>query len=79
MIPIRTSVLTCPFCGFRSEERMPADACRYFHECSACGERLRPDAGDCCVFCSFGSVPCPPVQMRRVSAGRRDSCEPRAR
>ncbi|WP_349666169.1 GDCCVxC domain-containing (seleno)protein, partial [Sinorhizobium sp. 6-117] len=24
---------------------------------------LRPRPGDCCVFCSFGSVKCPPVQQ----------------
>jgi hypothetical protein len=24
---------------------------------------LSPKAGDCCVFCSYGSVPCPPVQQ----------------
>jgi hypothetical protein len=23
---------------------------------------LEPNAGHCCVFCSFGSVPCPPIQ-----------------
>jgi len=22
---------------------------------------LRPKAGDCCVFCSYGLVPCPPI------------------
>ncbi|HEY7997903.1 MAG TPA: GDCCVxC domain-containing (seleno)protein, partial [Pseudolabrys sp.] len=27
-----------------------------------CGERLKPKPGDCCVFCSYGSVPCPPMQ-----------------
>ena len=27
-----------------------------------CGTRLKPLAGDCCVFCSYGSVPCPPIQ-----------------
>jgi 2-polyprenyl-3-methyl-5-hydroxy-6-metoxy-1,4-benzoquinol methylase len=27
-----------------------------------CGSRLKPKAGDCCVFCSYGSVPCPPIQ-----------------
>ncbi|WP_444850683.1 hypothetical protein [Pontibacter ummariensis] len=21
--------------------------------------------GDCCVFCSYGSEPCPPVQKRK--------------
>jgi GNAT superfamily N-acetyltransferase len=28
-----------------------------------CATVLRPKAGDCCVFCSYGSVECPPVQM----------------
>lgn len=59
-----TSVLTCPACGAASEEQMPTDACRHFHECSACGVLLRPKRGDCCVFCSFGTVPCPPVQQQ---------------
>ncbi|MGF1619805.1 MAG: GDCCVxC domain-containing (seleno)protein [Rhodomicrobiaceae bacterium] len=26
------------------------------------GSTLRPIGGDCCVFCSCGSVKCPPVQ-----------------
>ena len=42
---------------------MPTDACMFFHACSACGALLRPKAGDCCVFCSYGSVPCPPKQL----------------
>jgi hypothetical protein len=41
---------------------MPTDACLFFHPCAACGTMLRPKAGDCCVFCSYGSVPCPPAQ-----------------
>jgi hypothetical protein len=43
---------------------MPTDACVFFHSCAGCGVMLRPNAGDCCVFCSYGSVPCPPVQVR---------------
>ena len=27
--------------------------------------KLKPKAGDCCVFCSYGSVPCPPIQESR--------------
>jgi len=57
------SVLTCPECGHRSNETMPTDSCTFFYECKECGSLLRPKAGDCCVFCSYGSVPCPPVQM----------------
>ena len=41
---------------------MPTDACVFFHECSECKAMLRPKAGDCCVFCSYGSTPCPPIQ-----------------
>jgi rubredoxin len=59
------SLLTCPRCGFAKEEVMPTDACQFFYECSHCGTVLRPNAGDCCVFCSFGTHPCPPVQQRR--------------
>ena len=42
---------------------MPTDACLFFHACPSCGVLLRPQPGDCCVFCSYGSVPCPPVQV----------------
>jgi hypothetical protein len=57
------SVLTCPNCGHSTTETMPTDACVRFHECAGCGERLKPLSGDCCVFCSYGSVVCPPKQQ----------------
>ncbi len=41
---------------------MPTDACLFYYQCTACGALLRPKAGDCCVFCSYGSVKCPPMQ-----------------
>lgn len=63
------STLTCPACGFAEELSMPTNACTFFHECANCRVLLRPNAGDCCVFCSFGSVPCPPIQ-----AGDKDCC-----
>ena len=59
---ILTSELTCPHCGFRQTATMPTDACQFFYDCVNCGVLLRPKAGDCCVFCSYGSVVCPPVQ-----------------
>jgi hypothetical protein len=42
---------------------MPTDACQIVFLCPACQAVLRPKPGDCCVFCSYGSVPCPPIQM----------------
>ena len=57
-----TSVLTCPVCGHDAAEVMPSDACIYFYDCQGCGAILKPKSGDCCVFCSYGSVPCPSIQ-----------------
>ena len=42
---------------------MPTDACQFFYECAGCGALLRPKPGECCVFCSYGSVRCPPMQQ----------------
>ena len=57
------STITCPVCGFHQEETMPADACAFFYECASCSTVLRPKPGDCCVFCSYGSIKCPPKQL----------------
>ncbi|MGE0588658.1 MAG: GDCCVxC domain-containing (seleno)protein [Cyclobacteriaceae bacterium] len=56
------SVITCPNCGYSKEEEMPVDACQYYYECESCGEVIKPKHGDCCAFCSYGTVKCPPVQ-----------------
>ena len=56
------SVVRCPDCGGETREEMPTDSCLYFYDCRHCGVTLRPKKGDCCVFCSYGTVPCPPIQ-----------------
>lgn len=62
---IAQSTITCPECGVARQETMPSDACQYFYECTGCGCLLHPKPGDCCVFCSYGSLPCPPKQSTR--------------
>jgi DNA-directed RNA polymerase subunit RPC12/RpoP len=62
MSVILQSTITCPQCGHKALEQMPIDACQYFYDCTGCGAVLKPTAGDCCVFCSYADVPCPPVQ-----------------
>ena len=57
-----TSTITCPACAAHTTEQMELNACRYVYICPACGEQLRPLPGDCCVFCSYGDVRCPPQQ-----------------
>ncbi|MEQ9286320.1 MAG: GDCCVxC domain-containing (seleno)protein [Cyclobacteriaceae bacterium] len=56
------STIACPECGYTKLENMPQDACQYFYECTRCKKIIKPLAGDCCVYCSYGSNPCPPVQ-----------------
>ena len=61
--PIRESTLTCPRCGHQKTELMPTDSCLYYYECESCHAVLKPEAGDCCVFCSYGTVKCPSMQQ----------------
>lgn len=64
------SVLKCPHCGFAKRESMPTNACQFYYQCSHCQTLLRPLPGDCCVFCSYGSVKCPPMQARDDCCGQ---------
>lgn len=57
------SIITCPKCGHKETEEMPTDSCQYFYDCKGCGEVLKPKEGDCCVFCSYGTMACPPIQI----------------
>ncbi len=61
----RESSITCPECGHAQVEIMPTDACQFYYECTGCHTVLRPLKGDCCVFCSFGTVVCPPMQTEK--------------
>lgn len=61
--PLLQSIVTCPSCGHCVEETMPTNACLFFYDCPRCNARLKPKPGDCCVFCSYGSTPCPPMQV----------------
>ena len=63
MIVRTTSELTCPECAHVSVETMPTDACMFYFDCARCGAVLKPKPGDCCVFCSYGSLQCPPTQQ----------------
>lgn len=66
---VLTSRLRCPRCGTQKDEQMPINSCMFFYICSGCDERLQPLAGDCCVFCSYGTVPCPPIQLGNCCDG----------
>ena len=60
---ILQSIITCPECGYKKDETMPTNACQYFYECENCKRILKPTGTDCCVYCSYGTMACPPIQL----------------
>ncbi len=64
------SALTCPKFGHVEIETMPTDACQWFDDCIGCGVLLRSKPGDCYVFCSCGTVTCPPIEEGRSCCGQ---------
>lgn len=68
------STLTCPKCGHQETETMPTDACQFFYDCKGCGALLRPKEGDCCVYCTYGTVPCPPIQEAKITGATASCC-----
>jgi hypothetical protein len=62
---VHSSTITCPHCGQEHKETMPDVSCSIFYTCAGCGAMLRPAEGDCCVYCTYGNVPCPAIQRMR--------------
>ena len=62
LVVLFESLIVCPWCATQARETMPTDACQHFYRCTGCGVLLEPQEGDCCVFCSYGDVSCPPKQ-----------------
>ena len=63
---VQISVVTCPICRSQREEVMSPVTAVLTYECRFCHEVLRPRPGDHCVFCSYGSMKCPPAQGLRA-------------
>ncbi|RRC99358.1 GDCCVxC domain-containing (seleno)protein [Amphritea balenae] len=63
------STITCPECGHVEVEHMPEDSCQFYYECKGCELLLKLKPGDCCVFCSYGDTPCPPIQLQKPCCG----------
>jgi hypothetical protein len=63
VLVVTDATITCPCCGTSRRETMPENACQYFYRCTGCGEKLKPEPGDCCVFCSYADAQCPARQV----------------
>jgi hypothetical protein len=69
---IYQSTITCPICGNNETLTMPIDSCLFFYDCPNCKSIIRAKEGDCCVFCSYGDIKCPPVQLESSCCGCSD-------
>ncbi|MGF6774913.1 GDCCVxC domain-containing (seleno)protein [Paraburkholderia sp. GAS334] len=58
-----------PVCGQMKDESMLSDASIRLYACEYCKEVLRPKLGDCCVYCSYGTTKCPPMQQSGSCCG----------
>lgn len=68
---VTEATITCPICGFSKREVMPVDACQRSYPCEGCQTMLNTRPGDCCIFCSYADVVCPPEQAEAgVPSGR---------
>ncbi|MGH8103235.1 MAG: GDCCVxC domain-containing (seleno)protein [bacterium] len=62
-----TANLACPNCGHVQKVEMPVNACQHSYICINCKTKLKPKPGDCCVFCSYADIKCPPKQRESKS------------
>jgi hypothetical protein len=69
--PVYFSTLKCPHCGRLSRDQMPSNASVYFYQCLRCRTIFKPRPKHCCVYCSYGDVPCPSAQRSYVIAFKR--------
>jgi hypothetical protein len=63
---IMQTTIQCPSCNHRMDILMPFASVQLIYECEKCYALIRPKKGDCCVFCSYGSVPCPSTQQKGI-------------
>src|SRR5262249_15846624 len=71
---ILDSLIPSPSRPTEKWELTPPDACLFSYFCPGWGATLRPKPGVCCVFCSCGSFPCPPIQAERSGETGAASC-----
>jgi hypothetical protein len=58
-------VVTCPVCKTRVQETMVPETLKLIYHCPVCLTWLSPKKGDHCIYDSYGSVNCPPIQVKK--------------
>ena len=65
---VKHCVLTCPVCKNRTQEFMVSESLKLVFQCPACLTWLSPKKNDHCIYDSYGSVNCPPIQIKKRRA-----------
>ena len=60
----RTCIITCPVCRKSVSEVMTHESLKRVYHCPQCLTWLAPKHGDHCIYDSYGSVKCPPLQLK---------------
>jgi hypothetical protein len=60
--------VTCPVCKTKVQEKMSSEAPKRIYHCPKCLSWLSPKQGDHCIYDSYGSVKCPPIQIKERRA-----------
>jgi len=58
------SSVKCPVCATVEQRGMPIENPLRIYHCPQCKSWLSPKKGDHCIFDSYGSVPCAPIQIK---------------
>jgi hypothetical protein len=58
-------VVTCPVCKTQVQETMCSETLKLIYHCPVCLSWLSPKKGDHCIYDSYGSVNCPPIQVKK--------------
>jgi hypothetical protein len=61
-------VVTCPVCKTQVQETMVSETLKLIYHCPVCLTWLSPKKGDHCIYESYGSVNCPPIQVKKRRA-----------
>jgi hypothetical protein len=65
---VGTCVVTCPVCKTQVQEVMIPEIVKTIYHCPICLTWLSPKKNDHCIYESYGSVNCPPIQIKKRRA-----------
>lgn len=55
---MKTTIITCPYCGTRNTVEIPKDQIVDKHRCERCKREIHPRKDEHCVICSYGVSKC---------------------